>query len=105
MNSNFIIGDPYFMFRFLDKEFRYPVITSIVFLGKNIEEDGDNGDLWFFQDAESYYHKGAYDGTGKEVDDVFSSKGELMGQVYDFPEEQLESILTVQELIDSLAKV
>ena len=97
MRKKFTTGQPYFLLHFLDQEFRFPVITSLVYLGKNLEGEGED-DLWFFQDSESHLKCGPYDGSDKTV----NFKNHMAGEVYDFPENQLRGILTVQELIDEL---
>lgn len=104
MSDNFIIGKPYFLLHFLDENLESPEIISLVFLGKNIERMPSDGDLWFFQDAKSYFENGAYDGTGKEITEDYKNRSDsaTIGQVYDFPESQLHTILTLKELIEDL---
>jgi len=102
MSKEFIVGDPYFLLSYLDKEYRFPVITSVIYLGMNLENEGGEDDLWFFQDSESYLRSSPYNGSVHEGTATSNGAGGLAGQVYDFPEAQLKDILTVQELIDEL---
>jgi hypothetical protein len=104
MSKEFVVGDPYFLLSYLDKEYRFPVITSVIYLGMNLEDEGGEDDLWFFQDSESYLRSGPYNGNGsvREATAPSNGAGGLAGQVYDFPETQLKDILTIKELIDEL---
>lgn len=101
MINKFVVGELYFLLHYLDDSCAVPVITSLIFLGMNLEEKMGETDLWFFQDAESYLTSGGYDGKGGELPAAF--KGNVAGEVFDFPEEQLHSILTVRGLIDELS--
>lgn len=102
MSKEFIVGEPYFLLNYLDEEFRFLNITSLIFIGKNLEVAQGETDLWFFQDAESYLKSGPYDGTGKEAPESSVSEQVAIGQVFDFPEAQLPNIVTMQELIAEL---
>ncbi len=101
MNKHFIYGKPYFQLHFLDKNFEYPIINSLVFIGKNLEGTQDVTS-WFFQDAESYLEYGPYSGAGIEVPANSNSNEKSVGEVYSFPETQLDDVITVEELIDEL---
>ncbi len=103
-NGNYTVGDSYFLLSYVDKGFAYPVITTLVFLGVNIEGDsGLDEDLWFFQDAESYVKLGPYTGYIEEETTQQDVVPKCQGQVYDFPEKQLPHVLTHQELINDLS--
>ncbi len=101
MNDKFVIGNAYFMLSYLDKDFRYPSITTLVFLGENIEGD-EAADLWFFQDAESYLNSGPYTGMAREVEIESDREQGISAQVFDFNEAQLLNLLTMQELKEEL---
>ena len=99
MTKEFIKGRPYLLVHFLDEKFIFPTITSLVYLGKNLEGSGKD-DLWFFRDAGSYLQHGGYDGAGTKAPRGKSA----VGQVYDFPESQLRNVFTVEELIEELRR-
>ncbi|MBI3546204.1 MAG: hypothetical protein HY081_06380 [Gammaproteobacteria bacterium] len=100
MNENdrhdFVIGKSYFMLTFADKDFKFPMILSLVFLGKNIESEEDENELWFFQDAKSYGEFGDYRKVAHNKDARF--------EIYDFPQDGLCDVLTLKGLIDALTK-
>jgi hypothetical protein len=48
------VGDIYFVIWFHDEERLYPYFESAVFVGKNIEDEQQDGEFWYFQDLESY---------------------------------------------------
>jgi len=104
--KEFVVGHPYFLLSYLDDEYRFPEIVTIVYLGMNLEEgvEWHDDDLWFFQDAESYLKIGPYAGSSKETAIASMPAGSVnaAGQVYDFPEEQLHNILTVNELAEEI---
>lgn len=102
--KEFVIGHPYFLLSYLDNEFRFPEIISVVYLGMNLEEGVDQGedDLWFFQDAASYLSAGPYMGSNEEVATAAIGSVSPAGQVYDFPESQLQNILTARELAQEI---
>lgn len=102
--KEFVVGHPYFMLSYLDKEFRFPEIVPVVYLGMNLEEGfgQDEHDLWFFQDAESFVRTGAYTGSTEEVATAVAGSVSPAGQVYDFPENQLQNILTASELVQEI---
>ncbi len=103
--KEFIVGNSYFHLSYIDEEYRFPEIITIVYLGLNLEEEmvQDKDDLWFFQDARSYLTVEPYTGSNMGVATTLP-EGTISpaGQVYDFPEVQLHSILTANELIEEL---
>ena len=60
----FTEGGLYFKVSFLDDGLFVPNISSVVYIGKNIEAFmacyEEESDIYFFQDAYSYYNVGAY---------------------------------------------
>ncbi|MEE9421904.1 MAG: hypothetical protein V3V50_01970 [Gammaproteobacteria bacterium] len=102
MSKSFILGDSYFMLSYLDRNYKFPIIISLVYLGKNLEEEREQDDLWFFQDSESYIRCGSYTGGGKDITQNSNNKDSSGGEVYDFPEAQLKDILTAEELANEL---
>jgi hypothetical protein len=48
------VGDIYFAIWFHDEERLYPYFETLVFVGKNIEDEHQDGEFWYFQDLESY---------------------------------------------------
>lgn len=99
---DFSIGAPYFKLGFLDEEFKNPEILSITFIGKNIEKENAT-DNWYFQDMRSFVFHGPYGGTGNDLDLKANVKRD--GEIYELPEEQLDSILSLRELIAQLSEV
>lgn len=104
MSKEFIIGEVYFSLEFVDQDFKFPVITSSVFVGKNLDENQSKDDLWYFQDPESYFASGAFDGTREELPEHFDENREADGQVYVHQENMLANILTIPELIEDLRR-
>lgn len=92
--DKFAVGEPYFLLHYFDQDCKFPVVTTLVFIGKNLEMACTKDDLWFFQDPESYLNSGAYGG----VSTVVEQEESVVSQVYDFPESQLEDIFSLEEL-------
>lgn len=104
MADGFEIGKVYFAFGFLDNELKYPVITSLVYIGQNLE--GDEGrDYWFFQDIDSYSSKGGYTGGGEAIDDMPSGAGECAGKIYTYTTDSVGELLDLDGLIEELRRV
>ena len=101
MKNNFIFDTPYFQLVFLDHRCSYPIINTLIYLGKNIEENVGK-DLWFFQDLESYYRIGRYDGLEENIPQCQPNNRGMGAQVFDFPQAQLQNIYTVKELVTEL---
>ena len=55
-------GNIYFVVSYLDESLLVPVVETLVFLGRDILREG--GNRLFFQDAESYYADGPFEGPG-----------------------------------------
>jgi hypothetical protein len=91
MVKKFEVGEPYFLVHYADKKYKYPDITTLVFIGMNLEDDGEQ-DKWFFQDPHSYVESGAY---------PFMSRGKIDVEVYDFPEDQLVDLHSANELFNA----
>jgi hypothetical protein len=81
------------------------IITSLVYLGKNIEEEDGEADLWFFQDSESYITYEHYKET-KQDDLNDSNSNNTVTRVIYFSEESLKEILTLALLrLDPLIRL
>lgn len=105
--NTFEIGKTYFTFGFLDKEFdkyEYPVISSWVYLGKNLLEM-EIHDLWFFQDVESYLELGPYT-AGDETTCSNAHKGSetITRQIMTFQEDALSELYTMESLMHEIAR-
>jgi len=50
---NFSKGEVYFRVAYPDREFRYPLIETFVYVGKNLSDE-DREDTWYFQFAEGF---------------------------------------------------
>ena len=58
--NELVEGQCYFLILYHDKDLRIPDIRTMIFIGKNIDQDEKSKkDLWFFQDPESYLKYGA----------------------------------------------
>lgn len=55
-----IIGNAYFMISFFDNEGRIPEITTYIYVGKNLLNQTDEKDTWYFQHPSSYLSKGPF---------------------------------------------
>lgn len=47
-------GRYYFLLGYYDRKFRFPLIQTYVFIGKNIDGDSNAGDRWYFQEPEAF---------------------------------------------------
>lgn len=56
--SEFIVGEVYFEILYPDREQKYPVIETLVYIGKNVFGD-EKVDTWYFQPSESYARYGS----------------------------------------------
>lgn len=50
-------GHYYFLLGYYDREFRFPLIQTYVFIGKNIEGDGTAEDRWYFQEPKAFLRR------------------------------------------------
>jgi hypothetical protein len=63
----FAIGEVYYRLTFPDKKMQYPIIESLVYLGKNLSDE-DTTDTWYFQPASDFgRHGSALEGEGRPV--------------------------------------
>lgn len=95
---DFVIGKSYFILTYADKDCKFPMVLSLVFLGKNIEsEEDEKNELWFFQDAKSYGEFGDYRNASQNRGARF--------EIYDFSQDGLRDVLTLQDLINALTEI
>ena len=52
MNNLFIVGEMYFRVKYAERDMKYPLLDSFIFVGKNLSEE-DSQDTWYFQFADS----------------------------------------------------
>jgi hypothetical protein len=93
--SRFTVGAPYFLLRYFDDALQFPEITSLVYLGKE-------SDRWLFQDAASYVRQGPY-----PVGSASRTAGQgapASGEVYELTAAQLDDVLTLAKLAESLSR-
>jgi len=93
-SNKFIHESHYFLVHYFNMDMKKLHIETIVYIGKNLEDDDE--DLWFFQDVESFYETGIYDPDSNS--DLELTSVPMTGKVYDFPESQLDTIYSVDEL-------
>ncbi len=98
MMNKFEKGEHYFIVSYRDPKLTLLEIETVVFLGMNLEHDAV--DKWYFQDSYSYYEIDPYD--PKDSEDVEIGSIPISGKVYDFPESQLDNILSVECLKNQL---
>jgi hypothetical protein len=110
--QDFILGNPYFFLEFVDRRMKYPVVSTIVYIGKNLREteiSRDNKEKWYFQDPASYIATGSLAdrlSAAHEVPDSDSPSGDGDGseqEVRVFDSNAVRSVLTLQELRERLA--
>jgi hypothetical protein len=58
MDRVFAVGEVYFRVTYPGASMRYPLIESLVFVGKNLSDE-DIEDTWYFQFADSYTQSGS----------------------------------------------
>lgn len=74
-------GCCYFLLGYYDREFRFPLIQTYVYVGKNLDGDSDASDHWYFQDPEAFL-RAQRDKNGVSVDDsgiITATKESLEG--------------------------
>ena len=74
-------GEIYFALTFLDDEMLIPSLQPVVFIGKNLE--GNERDLLYFQDAESY-REGIRFGSEGSGDSATFSCGAKPSHIFDY---------------------
>jgi hypothetical protein len=57
VDDRFVIGEVYFCITYAEPGRKYPLITSFVYVGKNLSDE-DAEDTWYFQFADSYAKHG-----------------------------------------------
>jgi len=111
-----VIGGVYFFLSFLDKQGRCPQIQTLIYIGKNLDNERAQEDRWYFQDPSSYLKRGSVADLldperGRTVDEqsdayrASKSAGHLEPQVTDFGARALFDILTADEMIEKLASI
>ena len=58
MQKQFIVGEVYFRVTYPGPTLNYPLIESLIYVGKNLSDE-DSEDTWYFQFAESYAKSGS----------------------------------------------
>jgi hypothetical protein len=66
--ADFMINDPntlqegkcYFLVLFSDRNLTIPIITTYIYVGKNLEKARTAKDRWYFQDPDSYLRYGCF---------------------------------------------
>jgi hypothetical protein len=101
MEDKFVVGETYFEFGFIDTEFNFPLITSFVYIGKNIMGDSQ-GDTWYFQDPDSYMHSSRHTGPGRAVANSSSAEDKLSGSIASYSEHSINELLNMNQLIEEL---
>ena len=86
----FIKGEVYYRLKFPDPDWCYPLISSFVFIGKNLSDE-DLKDAWYFQFAEGY---GKF---GSVVDSNFGDRKVLV-----LEQDQLEEMFNTESLVTAL---
>lgn len=84
-------GAVYFMLQYVDDALAVPVIETVVFIGKNLDGDGTDDGLYYFQDVESFKAIGAYPNN---------RQGE--GNVFSLPEKAIANIFALDGLVEEL---
>ena len=84
-------GEIYFFVNFVDESLLIPTMTTVVFVGRNLEE-GDENQV-YFQDIESYMSGVRYDTAAADNPAVFECGAENeLGHVFDY-EHALDQLL------------
>lgn len=114
MATELVIGQPYFLLGYADRDFTLPVITSLVYIGQDLDPSGPPGTRWYFQDPESYAAKGAFPrdawgvGAVPEADldkiDV-GDDGCDAARIYTFSADTLAGILSLEALAQALTRL
>ena len=99
--ADYIEGKVYFNFTFLDRNFLYPDLIPLVYIGKNIE-NSENGDEWYFQGVESYYVEGAFLGTANFSEMQISDFMDNPPKLSILSRRELINIYTLDKIIEKL---
>jgi hypothetical protein len=90
---NLVRGQPYFLLVYHDEDMRFPEITSLVYLGKDVELEDGVTDRWSFQDAESYALHGDF---------RIAETPDAEIKVYDLKDDSLREVLSGEGLVAAL---
>ncbi len=91
-------GKAYFELVFCVPEEGVPEIESYIFIGKNIFNDGDGGDEYYFQTACSYYK----DGNFAEEKDKLNPQKRAKAEIVLMHEDTIDGLYTMERLIEEL---
>jgi hypothetical protein len=84
-------GDIYFIVTYVDNHMLVPDIKTLVFLGRDVANEGD--DLLYFQDIDSYVKSGA-----------FPNNASAGGELYTCANNQLNNIFELDNMRDELRR-
>lgn len=76
------IGDPYFTIVFYDGAGTIPKIETLIYVGKNIHKS-DQGDVWYFQNPETYCSFGAFNTLPPGDYDVYRLDAKELEMIYE----------------------
>lgn len=90
------ISAVYFMLWYIDSDLRIPEINTMVYIGKDLENElfSDKLNKFYFQDARSYFEYG----NGINIPD-------LEGEILVFDEDNFGSIHNLSSLIQELTEI
>ena len=90
-SESLTVGDVYYKVSFADQEMTIPIMLTVIFAGKDLDE-GDNG-IYYFQDYDSYQEGERYGIDDSLKHAVFYTCGDReLGGVYQF-EDALDILL------------
>lgn len=85
--ESLVIGKCYFLLSFYDKALKMPKIRTVIYVGKNVFEEKEEENEWYFQDAGSYLEHGSFLKIPKmEKRDVFILDKDSFSLIYDLGE-------------------
>jgi hypothetical protein len=114
MATELVIGQPYFLLGYADRDFTLPLIKSLVYIGRDLDPSGPPGTRWYFQDPESYAAKGAFPrdawGIGAVPEaDLDKIEGDEVdrdvARLYTFGVDTLSGILSLEALAHALTRL
>lgn len=114
MATELVIGQPYFLLGYADRDFTLPLIKSLVYIGQDLDPSGPPGPRWYFQDPESYAAKGAFprDAWGiatvpeADLDMIEVDEADrAVARLYTFGADALSGILSLEALAQALARL
>ena len=92
-DDRFTIGEVYFHITYSGRGMRYPLIESLVYLGKNLS-DKDIDNTWYFQPSSDYGRHGS----------ALDHDATLERPVYSFSEREIADILDIANLASELER-